>query len=145
MDQKKYASLFLYPLLVCRGHVRNTKYRRQANTIGTYLRHPINSGLTRWRLTVYMWMLSQKAVGIPRISTNFGPSVKNERPGVGRDNHTCLARPNSQARTGTGNTHFPCSGDHKQDWQPYSVDPYSAESADHITSYYFVDSLTQPI
>ena len=25
-----------------------------------------------------------------------------------------------------GNTHFPCSADHEQDWQPYPVDPYSA-------------------
>ena len=23
---------------------------------------------------------------------------------------------------------FPCSADHEQDWQPYPVDPYSAES-----------------
>ena len=27
---------------------------------------------------------------------------------------------------GQGNTHFPCSADHEQDWQPvYPVDPYS--------------------
>ena len=25
-----------------------------------------------------------------------------------------------------GNVHFPCSADHEQDWQPYTVDPYSA-------------------
>ena len=24
-----------------------------------------------------------------------------------------------------GNIHFSCSADHKQDWQPYPVDPYS--------------------
>ena len=29
---------------------------------------------------------------------------------------------------GQGNVHFPCSADHEQDWQPYPVDPYSAES-----------------
>ena len=27
---------------------------------------------------------------------------------------------------GQGDTHFPCSADHEQDWQPYAVDPYSA-------------------
>ena len=27
---------------------------------------------------------------------------------------------------GDGNIHFPCSDDHEQDWQPYSVGPYSA-------------------
>ena len=26
---------------------------------------------------------------------------------------------------GQRNIHFPCSGDHEQDWQPYPVDPYS--------------------
>ena len=31
---------------------------------------------------------------------------------------------------GQGNIIFPCSADHKQDWQPYSVDPYSAKSDD---------------
>ena len=32
---------------------------------------------------------------------------------------------------GQGNTHFPCSADHEQDWQPYPVDPYSAICDDH--------------
>ena len=27
---------------------------------------------------------------------------------------------------GQGKTHFPCSADHEQDWQPYPVDPYPA-------------------
>ena len=49
-------------------------------------------------------------------------NVENERA------HT---RPNSQARTGTGEKKKSCSADHEQDWQPYPVDPYSAEIADH--------------
>ena len=32
---------------------------------------------------------------------------------------------------GQGNVYFPCSTDHKQDWQPYPVDPYSATCDDH--------------
>ena len=32
---------------------------------------------------------------------------------------------------GQGNIHFPCSADHEQDWQPYTVDPYSAMSEEH--------------
>ena len=32
---------------------------------------------------------------------------------------------------GQGNTHFPCSTDHEQDWQPYPVDPYSCYMCDH--------------
>ena len=32
---------------------------------------------------------------------------------------------------GQGNINFPCSADHEQDWQPYTVDPYSAICDDH--------------
>ena len=41
---------------------------------------------------------------------------------------------------GQGKRHFPCSADHEQDWQPYTVDPYSAVSDDHtyIHTYYSV-------
>ena len=30
-----------------------------------------------------------------------------------------------------GNFYFPCSADHEQDWQPYSVDPSLAMCDDH--------------
>ena len=33
----------------------------------------------------------------------------------------CVARPNTEARTGTEIIHFPCSADHKQDWQPHRL------------------------
>ena len=52
------------------------------------------------------------------------PEYGDEQADAGRDCRTRLARPNSQARTGTGKKIFPCSGDHEQDWQPYPVDPY---------------------
>ena len=45
--------------------------------------------------------------------------VKNERAEAGREGRTRLTRPNSQARTGTGKTHFPCSVEYKLDWQPH--------------------------
>ena len=32
---------------------------------------------------------------------------------------------------GQANTHFPCSADHEQDWQPYPVDPYSTICDDY--------------
>ena len=32
---------------------------------------------------------------------------------------------------GQGNIHFSCSADHKQDWQPYLLDPYSWYMCDH--------------
>ena len=36
---------------------------------------------------------------------------------------------------GQENIHFPCSADHVQDWQPYSVDPYSCYMCDHTYMY----------
>ena len=53
------------------------------------------------------------------------PEYGDEQADAGRDCRNRLARPNSQARMGQGNIHFPCSADHEQDWQPYPVDPYS--------------------
>ena len=46
-------------------------------------------------------------------------SMENEWGDAGRDSRTCLERPNSQARTGTDREKyiFPCSADHKHDWQ----------------------------
>ena len=32
---------------------------------------------------------------------------------------------------GQVNIHVPCSADHEQDWQPYSVEPYSCYVCDH--------------
>ena len=32
---------------------------------------------------------------------------------------------------GQGNINLPCPADHEQDWQPYTVDLYSAISDDH--------------
>ena len=37
----------------------------------------------------------------PRVSTRFSQGVDNDRADAGRDDRTCLARPNFQARTGT--------------------------------------------
>ena len=59
------------------------------------------------------------------------PEYGDEQADAGRDGGTRLARPNSQARTGTGEYYFPCSANHEQDWQPYPVDPYSAICDDH--------------
>ena len=33
-------------------------------------------------------------------------------------------------KRGHGEAYFPCLADHEQNWQPYPVDPYSAESTD---------------
>ena len=52
--------------------------------------------------------------------------MENEQADARRDGRTRLARPNSQARTGAVNVHFPYSADHEKDWQPYPADFYSA-------------------
>ena len=46
------------------------------------------------------------AGGIPWVSTRFSLSVEKERADAGQDVRTPLARPNTQAQTGTGKTIF---------------------------------------
>ena len=71
------------------------------------------------------WTPPQKPEEILCVSTRL--SFYKEQVDVGRDDRIGLARSNSQARTGTGkNVDFHCPADHEQDWQPYTVDPYSA-------------------
>ena len=48
------------------------------------------------------WTPPQKSGGIPRVSTTFSLSVENEQAEAGWDGQTRFARPNSEARTGTG-------------------------------------------
>ena len=45
---------------------------------------------------------------------------------------------------GQGNIHFPCSADHEQDWQPYSVDPYSCFMCHHTYIYMLPSTSTHP-
>ena len=80
---------------------------------------------------INLWTPSRKAGGIPRVSTRSSLRMENERGDAGRDGRTCLARPNSQARTGTGKHSFFCSAYHEQNWRPYSFDLHSVASVDH--------------
>ena len=43
---------------------------------------------------------------------------------------------------GQGNINFPCSADHKQDWQPYPVDPYSAICDDHTYIHTYIHTVS---
>ena len=97
------------------------------NTIGTQLRDPINSGLTRWRIAVLnKYMYAAAELGRDPVSKHqIQPEYGDEQTDAGRDCRTRFERPNFQARTRTGKYQFPCSADHVQDWQPYPVDPYS--------------------
>ena len=48
--------------------------------------------------------------------------MENDQADAVPDGRTYLARPNSQARTGTRKNNFSCSADHEQNWQPCPVD-----------------------
>ena len=76
------------------------------NVIGTQLRGPIVS--TRFSLSMEMSRLARDGTAEP----------------VSRDQILRRER-------GQGNLHFSCSADHVQDWQPYTVDPYSCYMCDH--------------
>ena len=75
------------------------------NAIDTQLRDPINSGLTRWRMTVLNNEMDAAAeLGRnPEIKHQVQPEYGDEQADAGRDCRTRLARPNSQAQTRTGN------------------------------------------
>ena len=74
------------------------------NAISTQLCDPINSGLTRWRMTVL-----NSGTGLPTSSRETKFSGANE------DREIFIFR----------------SADHEQDWQPYPIDPYSCYMCDH--------------
>ena len=78
------------------------------NAIGTQLRDPINSGLTRWRLAVLSITIDAAAeIGRnPVCKHQIQPEYGDEQADAGRDCQTRLARPNSQARTWTGKYSF---------------------------------------
>ena len=75
------------------------------NPLGTPLRDPIKSELTRWRMAV-KWTPPRTSGKIPGVSTRFSLNIENEQTDAGRDGRTCLTRPNSQARTATGKNSF---------------------------------------
>ena len=57
----------------------------------------------------------------PRLHIRFSLDVENEWADTGRGSQTCLARPNSQVRTGIGKIHVPSAADYEQDYQPEPV------------------------
>ena len=49
-----------------------------ASAVGTQLRDPINSGLTRWRFYINKWTPPRNSGEIPEVSTRFSLSTENE-------------------------------------------------------------------
>ena len=67
-------------------------------------RNPINLGLTRlWLAYKYVDAAAESGKNPP---SEFSLIIVKGQAYAGRDGRTCLARPNSQARTGTGNNGF---------------------------------------
>ena len=91
------------------------------NVIGTKLRDPINTGLTRWRMVVYI-----NRRRLPRASTRFSLSAWRMSR-LTQDGTAKLVSRDQMLRRerGQGNIHSLCSADHEQVWQSYPVDPYS--------------------
>ena len=129
--------------MTCQGSTRYWNYLEvyrpcaggfsAVNAIGTQLREPINLGLTRWRMAVYInkWAPPRNSGGIPYVSTRFSLSMEMSR--LTRDG---TAKPISRDQIlrrerGQGNSHCPCSADQEQDWRPYPVVPYSSYMCDH--------------
>ena len=71
--------------------------------------------------------IGRNPVGKDQVQPEYG----DEQADAGRDCRTCLRGQILRGERGPGNTHFPCSADHEQDWQPYPVDSYSAICDDH--------------
>ena len=80
---------------------------------------------------------------MPQVSTRFSLRIKMSRltqdgtaEPVSRDQ--ILRRGRRQE-----NIYFPCSGDYEQDWQPYSVDPYSCYMCDHTYIHTYIHTLRE--
>ena len=97
------------------------------NAIGTQLRDPINSGLTRWRMAViYKYMDATVELGRnPVSSTRFSLSLEMSRLARDRNAEPVSRDQILRRERGQGSNNFLCSADHEQDWQPHPVDPYS--------------------
>ena len=79
------------------------------NAIGTQLRDPINSGLTRWRMAViYEVMDAVAELGRnPVCKHQIQPEYGDEQANAGRDGTAePVSRDHSQARTRTGKYSF---------------------------------------
>ena len=74
------------------------------------MRDPINSGMTRWRMVVLKQMDAAAELGRSSVSKHqIQPGYGDKQADAGRDGRTRLARPNSQARTRTGEYSFSLS------------------------------------
>ena len=66
--------------------------------------------------------LGRNPVSKHQIQSEYG----DEQADAGRDSKTVSRGQILRHERGQqGNIHFLCSADHEQDWQPYTVDPYS--------------------
>ena len=76
------------------------------NAVGTQLRDPINSGLTRWRVAVLSKKMDAAAELGRNPVSNYQIQLEYEQTDAGRDCRTRLARPSSHAQTRTGKYYF---------------------------------------
>ena len=92
------------------------------NAIGTQLHNPMNSGLTRWRMTV----LNKQIDATVELGRNPASKYHTQHMEMSRLAQDGTAEPVSRDKIlrrehGQGNL---CSADHEQDWQSYPVDTH---------------------
>ena len=71
--------------------------------------------------------LSRNPISKHQIKSECG----DEQANAGRTAEPVSRDQTLRRERGQGNIHFPCPADHVQDWQPYTVDPYSCHMCDH--------------
>ena len=86
---------------------------RRSVSVSRHTRQPNLTGL----------LLSKREA--PLSSTRFFPIVWRIISRLTRDGTPNPSR-ETKSSGANGNGHFPCSADYEQDWQAYTVDPYSA-------------------
>ena len=77
------------------------------------------------------WPPPRNSGGIPKVSTRFSLSMEMSRLARDGTAETVSRDQILRYKRGQGNINFPCSANHEQDWQPYSVAPYSCYLCDH--------------
>ena len=80
------------------------------NAIGTQLRDPMNSGLTRWRIVVLNKSMDAAAEleSNPVSKHQIPPEYGDEQADAGRDCRAVSRDQILRRERGQGNIHFPC-------------------------------------
>ena len=85
------------------------------NAVGTQLRDPINSGLTRWRMAVLIDTAAELGRNPVSNHTRFSLGMKMSRLTRDGTAEPVSRDPILRRERRQGNIHYPCSANHEQD------------------------------